>query len=492
MIIPSINDVPAAAYDFTIVGSGHAGLYLAVSLERSGFRVLIIEQGPLEDSLNQGTGYYEIDATGIDYLPLGERLASFGGTSGHWAGMSRPLAPTVFQDRSFLQCRGWPISYQEFAQHLDAASHWLGHDTNASEPIYVEKRKGILPGPTAGLVAHQFITGRPVRRLGKELLSWVKTSSSVDILSAHRVIDLTLDESGKNVASLHVVNTHHGDGGHQPVGHVILATGGIENARLMLSAGRKLPAGNPLTGRHSRTGRTFMEHPKYTALEVYIDKTFPLADTKWHPIPGDMVGWYGYSLEEKLFEHLKIPRFAVFFWGHASDQVSMDDTVRKLDRTLHGAERKYRISRPEIQVEQLPRDDSFIALSTKNDRHGQPLARMHWTLGEDELHTYWKSINIFASLLSQTEAVRIRHMYDTFDDFAVNAKPMVQHHHMGTTAMSLDDRTGVVDTNCRVHGMNNLHIAGSSVFPNGDYVNPTLNLLALADRQARYLVGLSK
>ena len=38
-------------------------------------------------------------------------------------------------------------------------------------------------------------------------------------------------------------------------------------------------------------------------------------------------------------------------------------------------------------------------------------------------------------------------------------------HHMGTTRMHADPRQGVVDPDCRVHGLANLYVAGSSVFP---------------------------
>jgi choline dehydrogenase-like flavoprotein len=56
------------------------------------------------------------------------------------------------------------------------------------------------------------------------------------------------------------------------------------------------------------------------------------------------------------------------------------------------------------------------------------------------------------------------------------------HHHMGTTRMHDDPRFGVVDRECRVHSLENLFVAGSSVFPTGGYANPTLTLLALALR----------
>jgi choline dehydrogenase-like flavoprotein len=60
-------------------------------------------------------------------------------------------------------------------------------------------------------------------------------------------------------------------------------------------------------------------------------------------------------------------------------------------------------------------------------------------------------------------------------------------HHVGTTRMSENPEHGVVDKNCRIHGVRNLFVAGSSVFPTSGIANPTLTLLALALRLADHL-----
>ena len=55
--------------------------------------------------------------------------------------------------------------------------------------------------------------------------------------------------------------------------------------------------------------------------------------------------------------------------------------------------------------------------------------------------------------------------------------------------MHADPARGVVDADCRVHGISNLHVAGSSVFPTGGYANPTLTIAALAIRLADQAQG---
>jgi choline dehydrogenase-like flavoprotein len=62
-------------------------------------------------------------------------------------------------------------------------------------------------------------------------------------------------------------------------------------------------------------------------------------------------------------------------------------------------------------------------------------------------------------------------------------------HHMGTTRMSREPRTGVVNRDCRVHGVDNLYLAGSSVFPTAGHANPTPTIVALALRLAAHLIA---
>jgi choline dehydrogenase-like flavoprotein len=63
----------------------------------------------------------------------------------------------------------------------------------------------------------------------------------------------------------------------------------------------------------------------------------------------------------------------------------------------------------------------------------------------------------------------------------------VGSHHIGTTRMADNPQQGVVDRDCKVHGINNLYLASSSVFPTSSYANPTLTIIAIALRLADYL-----
>ena len=69
-----------------------------------------------------------------------------------------------------------------------------------------------------------------------------------------------------------------------------------------------------------------------------------------------------------------------------------------------------------------------------------------------------------------------------FDDWPAGVS--YGYHHMGTTRMNANPKHGVVNADCRVHGIGNLYVAGSSVFPTSGSANPTLTIVALALRLA--------
>jgi choline dehydrogenase-like flavoprotein len=77
-------------------------------------------------------------------------------------------------------------------------------------------------------------------------------------------------------------------------------------------------------------------------------------------------------------------------------------------------------------------------------------------------------------------------------DPLVSVHPLGGYHHMGTTRMADDPARGVTDGWGRVHGLPNLFIAGSSLFPTGGWANPTLTILALALRTADRIAALPR
>jgi choline dehydrogenase-like flavoprotein len=112
----------------------------------------------------------------------------------------------------------------------------------------------------------------------------------------------------------------------------------------------------------------------------------------------------------------------------------------------------------------------------------------NWRLGELERRTAARFIGYVAAEFARLGIGRCQ-----IEPWLQNERiPMTEalqetYHYIGTTRMSDDPRAGVVDRNCSVHGMDNLYVAGSSVFPTAGQANPTLTIVALALRLADHL-----
>ncbi len=134
--------------------------------------------------------------------------------------------------------------------------------------------------------------------------------------------------------------------------------------------------------------------------------------------------------------------------------------------------------------EQAPAPESRVTLSDERDRYGQRRVRLDWRLSELDLKTIRRSQELLDQALRQSG---VGHLKMERLDQGVPPGITGGLHHMGTTRMHADPRQGVVDADCTVHGIANLHVAGSSVFPTSGCANPTLTIAALAIRLADHL-----
>jgi choline dehydrogenase-like flavoprotein len=124
-------------------------------------------------------------------------------------------------------------------------------------------------------------------------------------------------------------------------------------------------------------------------------------------------------------------------------------------------------------------------LVERRDKFGVPTAGLDWRLTEQDMASMRRTQQLFGRAWL-SDGHRLVESY--LEDRGLPPYLWGGNHHMGTTRMADSPRQGVVDRDCRVHGVDNLFIAGSSVFPTGGYANPTLTLLALAIRLADFIV----
>jgi choline dehydrogenase-like flavoprotein len=175
------------------------------------------------------------------------------------------------------------------------------------------------------------------------------------------------------------------------------------------------------------------------------------------------------------------------FGTHVADLVSDIDRVM-----IYSYERAFMRS-PEslsivVEIEQAPNPASRVTLGSDLDRLGMRKAKLDWQMGNLEKQTIIRFGELLGKDIGRAGIGRIRMLPQNEDGWWTGLRGA--WHHMGTTRMHSDPKQGVVDANCRVHGISNLYVAGSSVFTTCGFANPTLTIVALAIRLADHLKGL--
>ena len=146
---------------------------------------------------------------------------------------------------------------------------------------------------------------------------------------------------------------------------------------------------------------------------------------------------------------------------------------------------RYRVFEVVHQTEQSPDPDNRITLGDRDrtDRYGLPFPVLHWRWTAEDRQRITRSRDLYAQAFAEAGLGDFRQT-----DWDRGQPRMIGgNHHLGGVRMSADPGTGVVDADARVHDLENLYVAGSSVFPTGGSVNPTLTIVALALRLAAHL-----
>jgi choline dehydrogenase-like flavoprotein len=148
-----------------------------------------------------------------------------------------------------------------------------------------------------------------------------------------------------------------------------------------------------------------------------------------------------------------------------------------------------------VRTEQSPNPDSRVMVSAhERDALGLPQVQLNWQLSALDKKSIKVTMESFDAELRRLNLGRLA-LSPWLDDPAqawkfdmlISKNPIAGYHHMGTTRMSDTPQTGVVDANAKVHGIDNLYVAGSSVFPTSGWANPTLTILALAMKLGDHL-----
>ena len=514
--LPSAETLTA---DICIVGAGAAGIALAHALTDAPLRVLLVESGGL-DYDDETQRLYAGDVIGLPYRDLDiVRLRYFGGSTNHWGGNSRPLDPIDFETRPWMRHSGWPFELSDLASSYESARAFLGFPSDAFDAASWEdaSRRPRLPLPPDAVETQIFQTVGPDRlRVGEAYREAIEKASNVTTLLNANVLEVVPADPPTRVESLRIA-TLAGTTLQVVARHVVLAVGGIETARLLLLSNAVAPRG--LGNDHDLVGRFFSDHITIRATAEfypadphialgYYDPRLHEGGEAWGVLRladaeqrrhGLLNCRFQLSNETNAFnKHQDVPGFQSLraigrsrdlddFGRHLANIIADVDDVAESAywRAFHHPD--YPIIKVDIVgiAEQEPNPDSRVALGAGTDRFGQRTATLDWRLGDLDSDSLTRSVDILGQHFGAAGLGRLRNVLP--EGVFRTSTPGHHLHHMGTARMHQDPRHGVVNGDARVHGLENLFIAGSAVFPTYGNVNPTLTIIALAYRLADHL-----
>lgn len=515
----AIDAPEAVTADVAIVGSGAAGQATARRLLALGHSIVLLESGGLDHDeasadLNRGS------IVGQDYHPLEHsRLRFFGGTTAIWGGRCAEFDAIDFERRDWVSGSGWPIGPDDIRTYLGEARELLG---------------------VSGIDVARLAWPQLLQRLSSEELAvrWWSFDPVFDRFTIDRARDLEaaprctlmihatvrevmLAEDKSSIERLDV-RTPSGRKIDVRARHYVLAAGGIENPRILLASNSVVQQG--VGNAYDLVGRYFMEHPharggrivgkaEWRWLSAFAKRRINGIEISPSITPAESLqrregllnsaltvavrqpAGGSYSLAKRAYLHVK-HRTAPTRTGR-----SMWKATKQLVRGytgLTGPLHPWMMKRLNgldlalvIRAEQAPNPDSRVLLTGEKDALGMPRVALDWRLSAIDVDSV---SGLVAALDRESRRLGLGKVEPAswltepdkrwVSDELISAHPIGGFHHIGTTRMSADPRRGVTDGWGRVHGIPNLHIAGSSLFPTGGWANPTLTILALALRTA--------
>ncbi len=508
--------------DICIIGTGAAGLAVANEFRSSSLHVVLLESGGLEfdeevQALNQGR------IVGESYVDLTTSwLRYFGGTTNHWTAHVRPLDAIDFEPRPHVRYSGWPFRISELAPFYDRTRRFLKLPVKAFDvPTWEHGKRYRSWRFDQDRVRTEMVQVVPEhnRRLGKVLRKAIRDADNIETYLYATVLEITPDRSLRHIQNLRVaIGTRKRMTVHSK--YYVLAAGGIENARLLLLSSSVQKEG--LGNQHDLVGRFFSNHfsgvvgefyPSDADIrpDFYVGRDHPTGHAMAVLALSDKVQWEAkvpnlrikiqrsrkvFTLRPKhdgirslrqLYLQLRERRLPTDLERHIANIIADVDhvAVSAYNRLrYHLGDHAYRIFL-RAAPEQSPNPDSRVMLGDDLDRFGQRRVVLDWRLSEIDITSVRKSMEIFAREVGASGLGRVFLLDREFSHL-----PHLSFHHMGTTRMHDDPKQGLVDANSRLHGISNLFVAGSSVFPTYGTANPTFTIIALAFRLSDHLKGL--
>jgi len=514
--------------DVCIIGGGPAGITLACEFASKDFKVVLLESGGkkfrhpsqwLNIAYNVGRPYFDIVFT---------RHRMLGGSTYKWYGLCRPLDPLDFEERPWLPYSGWPYEKDVLDPFYDRACQYFQlPTTDFSTSNFLDLDQTEIQNDRIETKVYQF---SPPTDFSAQYADDVASAGNIDIIYHANVVSIDVNGDGKEVRQVKVATLTRRKF-RVSARIFILACGGIENARLLLVSNNVIKSG--LGNQNDLVGRFFNEHPHafhaeitspepnrfsgiYRPLDYKINaKNQPplgvislrqeimrenqlmnscaiLVRRPLYKFNADYNSLTGVSLTRlaELLSHSSFIREST--WRDLKNVVSQPAVGLRILREQMKNNMAPRVSvSVRFMVEAAPNPDSRISLSKKRDFLGVNRINLDWRLTDQDLESFNRYRNI---LLYELRAMgfNVNEIDFEFDDSGWQYTMTAAKHHLGTTRMHSAPKQGVVDPECKVHGIANLYIAGSSVFPTSGCANPTFTIIALTLKLADQINGIMK
>ncbi len=540
----AIEDGACLRPDVCVVGAGAAGIALALSLAGRGLQVLLLEAGTArEHAPTQALYDGEVADARLHSPPDKYRQRRLGGSTTIWGGRCMPFDAIDFEVRSQVPHSGWPISLADllpFYPQANALSEagLFSYDARAA---LGEAAAPMIRGFDSPLVRTDGLERFSCPTdFGRRYARRLQVAPDVRVLLGANCTGIRLRSDGQSVREL-AVATLAGRRFRVAARATVLASGGLETARLLLVSRDVAPAG--VGNEHDVVGRYYMCHIagnvgtlvvhgtphnvrhgyEITPEGIYCRRRLSIAQAEQRQrglanavarlhfpritdprhrngvlsglfLSRKFISYeYGKRLQDgppptlglyarHLLNVMSDPVDTTAFLAHWLTRRTL--APRKFPSVIL-RNRSNRFSL-EIHAEQSPRADSRVTLAGRQDALGLPQLRVDWRYSPGDIESVRRTLDLMAAEFERTAVARLDYDRGALEEDLMRFGAY-GGHHLGTTRMGTDPRTSVVDADCRVHSVRNLFIAGSAVFPTASQANPTLTLIALALRLGEHL-----
>ena len=532
--------------DICIIGAGPAGISIARSFIGTSLNVCLVESGGLAGEDRNQELYEGTSVGSLELDPATSRMRAFGGSCNVWGGGCVPLSTLDLGPRDWVPHSGWPLSYDEIEPYYRRAQAVCGIDSHdfMEGTFLTPPARAPVAFDTGKLVNQNFVLS-PVF-FGDAYRTELERAANITVLLHANLLEFEAAPAGASVRQARI-GALDGRRGLIRARHYVLACGGIENARLLLLSNSVAP--NGLGNDRDLVGRYFMDHPSGKLGTLFTDApdsltrpydrsggkgpapSFPelclsdqavqahqLLSGRVRPVAVEAPTPKGIqALRDLKNAFLPVQDESLALEGmmratRKSDESGDDDGkakdgIGKLGLRvgmgtwdIANAIWRKLTDKPTVRsihvdvigyFEQAPNPDSRVMLSDEVDALGQRKVCVDWRLTELDWHTYRTAADLFGAELANSCGGKFQ--LEPWLQEGSDAVPQLRGtaHHLGTTRMSDDPNLGVVDRQCRVHGVDNLYVVGSSVFPTGGWAFPTFTIVALSMRLAEHLRTLS-